>query len=171
MSAVRCVCDLLGEANWARLGDNERLAQLLRDMCEKLFADYEAFQAEHMRLEASLATSVASGAAATGLAVQLKCVTNLKRQLAANILNVCRAYTASMPGEVCAAVCARSLAVVRADAGVHATQIERVIFMQSTIHCAFERLDTYDAQAAFVDQFLEVNLYFIQFSLLFSFKM
>jgi exportin-5 len=117
--------------------DNQEI--ILETILVKLFSDFTLFQAE------------------TSNNYQ-KYIQNLRKQIAANILNICRTYSVKLK-RYYDEIYNKALSLINNS---NSTQIERVIFIQSLIFCNNENDCGQQAQATFVDQFLRpINEFFM----------
>jgi len=80
----------------------------------------------------------------------MKAVQNLKRQIAANVQNVCKKFAVQLK-PINEAIYHQTMLIINDQTST--TQIERVIFIQGLIYCSNES-NSYEAQCAFINQFI-----------------
>jgi hypothetical protein len=117
----------------------ENTEVILETILGKLFGDFILFQNKYVELDAEGKTD----------AHILKAIQNLRKQIAANILNICRSYASKLTKNF-EEIYNKCLSLIN---NTHSTSIERVIFIQSLIFCNNEN-NSYAAQSAFIEQFL-----------------
>ncbi len=117
----------------------ENTEVILETILGKLFGDFILFQNKYIELDAEGKTD----------AQILKSIQNLRKQIAANILNICRSYASKIMKDF-EEIYTKCMTLIN---NTHSTSIERVIFIQSLIFCNNEN-NSYAAQSAFIEQFL-----------------